>query len=102
ILLELFEGGVADDAAIHRLIAFNRMRPAAVAAMRYGAMVDVMAFGDGNLVGVTRLAQAWHPHKQRRIGAANGIGVIAEATTNSACAGASLSERQRNGVIRMA
>ena len=32
ILLELLERGVADDAAVHRLIAFNRMCPAAIAA----------------------------------------------------------------------
>src|SRR6185312_7959173 len=46
VLLELVERGVADDAAVERFIAFNRVRPAAVAADIGGTLIDVMALGN--------------------------------------------------------
>src|SRR3984957_4035805 len=102
ILLELFERGVADDAAVHRLIAFNRMRPATVAAMRDGTVVDVMALGDSKLNRFASFAEGCTRHKQRSIRAADGISIEALGAPYAACAAASLSKRQCNCVIRMA
>jgi hypothetical protein len=84
VLLELVQRGVANDAAGHGLVAFERMVARTISAGSDRAVIGVVALGHRELIGLAGLLHGRAGSKQQRIGAANRVGVEAQPAGDAA------------------
>ena len=100
ILPVLAQRRVADNPAIQRLIAFDRMRIRPIAARLHAALIDVVALRHADVVNVAGLPQCrpgQHPQCARLL---NQIRVVANASRDPADS-ASLAQRHHDRIVRL-